>query len=752
MISKDLLKSLQMSVEEAKKCRHEYVTAEHLLHAFTYDAQATRILEACNANVDDLRKDLVTFFQSKVPIVDDDKHEPIQSIDFMIALQIASQHSLSSNQKSIDCSNVLVSLYRLEESHAIYFLKKQDVTRYDLVNYIAHGVSKVHDDMPDERGDPSSEINEDKGTVKKRKYKALDSFCVNLALKALAGEIDPIIGRQAELDRTIFICARRRKNNPLFVGDAGVGKTALAEGLALKIAKGDVPKSLKDATIFSLDMASLLAGTKYRGDFEDRLKAVLKELKEFPNALLFIDEIHTIIGAGATSAGSMDASNLLKPVLASGELRCIGSTTYKEYKILFEKDHALSRRFQKIDVTEPTIDEAIKILDGLSQYYAAYHHVKYSKEAIKAAVKLSAVHIHDRQLPDKAIDVIDEVGAKINILNKNAQKIPRVSVTDIEDVVASIAKIPARTVTQNDRVKLGDLETDLKQKIFGQDKAIEECCEAIIMSRSPLGERDKPIGSFMFCGPTGVGKTELAKQLAECMGIAFTRFDMSEYMEKHTVSRMIGAPPGYVGYDQGGLLTDAVHRTPHTVILFDEIEKAHEDIINILLQVMDYGTLTDSSGRKADFNNAIVILTTNAGSREMSKTAIGFNEKSGNKMSKKMVETIFSPEFRNRLSEIILFNPLSKPIVRQIIKKEIKALEQKLVQNHLSIHLEKEALNFLCEKGFDLVNGARMIKRLIESEIIRPLSKELLFNKPQKNSKITIKCKKGKLEHNIEIG
>jgi len=750
MISKDLLKSLQMSVEEAKKHKHEYVTVEHLLHAFTYDQQAMRILQACNINVDDLRKDLLEYFKDNIPIVDDERHEPMQSIDFMIALQIASQHSLSSNQKSIDCSNVLVSLYRLEESHAVYFLKKQDVTRYDLVNYVAHGVSKVNDDMPEEGIDSSSEVNGGEGASKKRKYKALGSFCVNLAVKAKAGEIDPIIGRQVELDRTIFICARRRKNNPLFVGDAGVGKTALAEGLALKIAKGDVPKSLKNATIFSLDMASLLAGTKYRGDFEDRLKAVLKELKEFPNALLFIDEIHTIIGAGATSGGSMDASNLLKPVLASGELRCIGSTTYKEYKILFEKDHALSRRFQKIDVAEPTIDEATKILDGLSQYYAAYHHVKYSKEAIKAAVKLSAVHIHDRQLPDKAIDVIDEAGAKINILNKKAGKIPKISVTDIEDIVASIAKIPARTVTRNDRIKLGDLEADLKQKIFGQDNAIEECCEAIIMSRSPLGDRDKPIGCFMFCGPTGVGKTELAKQLAECMGIAFTRFDMSEYMEKYTVSRLIGAPPGYVGYDQGGLLTDAVHRMPHTVLLLDEIEKAHEDIINLLLQVMDYGILTDSTGRKTDFKNAIVILTTNAGSREMNKIAIGFNEKSENIMDKKMVETIFSPEFRNRLSEIILFNPISKPIVRQIVKKEIKILEQKLVHNHLSIHLDEDALNYLCQKGFDPVNGARMIKRLIESEIIRPLSKELLFNKPQKNSKIHIKCKKGKLEHSIE--
>jgi len=750
MISKDLLKSLQMSIEEAKKHKHEYVTVEHLLHAFTFDNQAMRILQACNINVDDLRKDLLEYFKDNIPLVDDESHEPMQSIDFMVALQIASQHSLSSNQKSIDCGNVLVSLYRLEESHAVYFLKKQDVTRYDIVNYIAHGVSKVSDNMLDEGMDSSSEVNGDERALKKRKYKALDSFCVNLAIKALAGEIDPIIGRQAELDRTIFICARRRKNNPLFVGDAGVGKTALAEGLALKIAKGDVPKSLKDATIFSLDMASLLAGTKYRGDFEDRLKAVLKELKEFPNALLFIDEIHTIIGAGATSGGSMDASNLLKPILASGELRCIGSTTYKEFKVLFEKDHALSRRFQKIDVAEPTIDEAIKILDGLSQYYAAYHHVKYSKASIKAAVKLSAVHIHDRQLPDKAIDVIDEVGAKINILNKKAGKIPKISVTDIEDIVASIAKIPARTVTQNDRVKLGDLEADLKQKIFGQDKAIQECCEAIIMSRSPLGDRDKPIGCFMFCGPTGVGKTELAKQLAECMGIAFTRFDMSEYMEKHTVSRMIGAPPGYVGYDQGGLLTDAVHRTPHTVLLLDEIEKAHEDIINILLQVMDYGTLTDSNGRKTDFKNAIVILTTNAGSREMSQIAIGFKEKSENKMSKKMVETIFSPEFRNRLTEIILFNPISQPIVRQIVKKEIKNLKQKLSSNQLSIHLDEKALNYLCQKSFDSVHGARMIKRLIESEIIRPLSRELLFNKPQKNSKIYIKCKKGKLEHRVE--
>ena len=742
-----------MSVEKARKQKHEYVTLEHLLYAFTYNQQAMSILLGCNINVDELRKDLVGYIKDNIVVFKDQKHEPVQSIDFMTALQIASQHSLAVNQKSVDCGNVLVALYRLEESHAAYFLKKQDVTRYDLVNYISHGVSKGNADLPDEGTESFSGVNgeEDVSKKPKPKYKALDSFCVNLALKAKAGDIDPIIGRQVELDRAIFICARRRKNNPLFVGDAGVGKTALAEGLALKIVKGDVPTSLKNATIFSLDMASLLAGTKYRGDFEDRLKAVLKELKEFPNALLFIDEIHTIIGAGATSGGSIDASNLLKPVLANGQLRCIGSTTYKDYKNLFEKDHALSRRFQKIDVAEPSIDEAIKILEGLSKYYAAYHHVEYSKEAIKAAVKLSAIHIHDRQLPDKAIDGIDEVGAKINILNKKSGKIPKISISDIEDIVASIAKIPARTVTQDDRVKLKDLEADLKQKIFGQDNAIEECCEAIVMSRSPLGDRDKPIGSFMFCGPTGVGKTELAKQLAECMGIAFTRFDMSEYMEKHTVSRLIGAPPGYVGFDQGGLLTDAVHRTPHTVLLLDEIEKAHEDIINILLQVMDYGILTDSNGRKTDFKNAIIILTTNAGSREMNKTSVGFHEKTEIKMSKKMVETIFSPEFRNRLTEIILFNPISRPIVRQIVKKEIKNLEQKLAQNHLSIHLDDDALNYLCEKGFDLINGARVIKRLIESEIIRPLSKELLFNKPQKKSKIHIKCKKGKLEHSFGI-
>jgi len=742
-----------MSIEEAKRHKHEYVTVEHLLNAFTYDSKAIRILQASNININDLRKDLLDYFKSKVPIIDDEKHEPRQSIDFMIALEIASQHSLSSNQEFVDCSNVLVSLYRLEESHAVYFLRKQDVSRYDLVNYIAHGVSKINGDFDTivDGGNHSSSVVEEKGSEKKKKYKALETFCVNLADKAKGGEIDPIIGRQAELERTIFICARRRKNNPLYVGDAGVGKTALVEGLALKIAKGDVPKSLKDATIFSLDMASLLEGTKYRGDFEGRFKAVLKELKEYPNALLFIDEIHTIIGAGATSGGSMDASNLLKPVLASGELRCIGSTTYKEYKILFEKDHALSRRFQKIDVAEPTIDEAIKILNGLSQYYASYHHVDYSKEAIKAAVKLSAIHIHDRQLPDKAIDVIDEVGAKVHILNKREEKIPKIYVTDIEDIVASIAKIPARTVTQNDRVKLENLETDLKQRIFGQDQAIKECCEAIIMSRSPLGDRNKPIGSFMFCGPTGVGKTELAKQLAECMGVAFTRFDMSEYMEKHTVSRLIGAPPGYVGYDQGGLLTDAVHRTPHTVLLLDEIEKAHEDIINILLQVMDYGILTDSNGRKTDFKNALVILTTNAGSREMSKTAAGFHDKIENKMSKKMIETVFSPEFRNRLSQIVLFNPISKPIVRQIVKKEIKELEQKLLKSQLSIHLDEDALTYLCQKGFDPINGARLIKRLIEEEIVRPLSKELLFNKPQKNSKIHIKYKEGKLEHIIEI-
>lgn len=739
MIAKTLIENLTTAIANAQESQHEFVTPEHLLLAFTDDKHSVELLENVGVNIEELKADLQDHLATHIPKHNaDEDQDPIQSVDLQIALQIAAQHSFSANQKELDQYNVITALFRLEESFALYFLQKQGVTRLDVVNYISHGVSKIEAEFPED-----VEIETD--AENKNTRDPLDRFCVNLTQRALDGKIDPIIGRKSEIDRCIFILARRRKNNPIFVGEAGVGKTAIAEGLALKIAERNVPDSLVDTQVFALDIASLLAGTKFRGDFEERLKAVLKALDNAGDTVLFIDEIHTIVGAGAASGGSMDASNLLKPALANGTLRCMGATTYKEYKSIFEKDHALARRFQKIDIAQPSLEDTIAILKGLAPKYETFHNVSYAIPALKAIANLSSVHINDRQNPDKSIDVMDEAGAKAKVTRGTTTTPIKIRVSDIEAIIASITKTPTKTVSQDDSRRLENLAADLKAKIYGQDHAITECVDAVILGRSPLKDTEKPIASLLFYGQTGVGKTELAKQLAEELGISFTRFDMTEYMEKHTVSRLIGAPPGYVGYDQGGQLTDAISKTPHTVLLLDEIEKAHPDIASILLQVMDYGKLTDANGRKVDFSNVILILTTNAGGREMSANPIGFETQQDSRVSLKMIEQVFSPEFRNRLSAIIPFNPITKEIVTKIIDKEMKALEKRLIEKKITLTLSPAAKAHLSKKGFDPINGARVIRNLIEHEITRPLSKHLLFNKIQGNRRIDIDIKKEKV-------
>ena len=730
MIAKTLIESFNSALEYAKKERHEYLTPEHLLLAFTDDARSLELLENVGVTIDVLKSDISEHLKTHLPrFPEESSQEPIQSIDLQRVLQIAAQHSLSSEQETIDHYNVIAALFRLRDSFALYFLQKQGVTRLDVVNYISHGVSKTAED--------SKAASEDDAPKSSNSKNPLERFCTHLTQRALDGEIDPIIGRDAEIDRCVFICARRRKNNPVFVGEAGVGKTAIAEGLALKIAHGQVPDALANTTIYTLDVASLLAGTKFRGDFEERLKAVLNALSEVGDTILFIDEIHSIIGAGAASGGAMDASNLLKPALANGTLRCMGATTYKEYKSIFEKDHALARRFQKIDVAEPSISDTVSILKGLAPKYESFHSVTYSLPALKAIASLSALHITDRHNPDKSIDVLDEAGARAKITKGHQSQPVKIRVQDIEHVVASISKIPPKTVSQDDSRRLEQLEDDLKGKLYGQDEAVKECVDAVILGRSPLRDTEKPIASFLFYGPTGVGKTELAKQLADNLGIAFTRFDMTEYMEKHTVSRLIGAPPGYVGYDQGGQLTDAIQKTPHTVLLLDEIEKAHPDIANILLQVMDYGKLTDSNGRKVDFSNVILILTTNAGGREMNSARIGFANEPDSKIGGKIIEQVFSPEFRNRLSAIIPFNPVTLEMVSLIIDKEILALQKRLSDKKITLTLSEKAKAYLAEKSFDAQNGARVIQSVIQHEVTRPLSKQLLFG-AKKAAKVDI--------------
>ncbi len=735
MIAKSLIDCIATAFDYAKKERHEYVTPEHLLLAFTDESQSIELLENVGVTVGVLKTDLSEHLNIHIPrFLEDKSQEPTQSIDLQVVLQIAAQHSLTSEQKDIDQYKVIAAMFRLRESFALYFLKKQGLSRLDVVNYISHGIRKTVEgdtfDIEDESPQASTSKN------------PLERFCTDLTARALDGKIDPIIGRDAEIDRCVFICARRRKNNPIFVGEAGVGKTAIAEGLALKIAHGEVSDTLANTKIYALDIASLLAGTKFRGDFEERLKAVLKALDESGDTILFIDEIHTIVGAGAASGGAMDASNLLKPALANGSLRCMGATTFKEYKSIFEKDQALSRRFQKIDVAEPSIDDTIAILKGLAPKYEAFHNVTYSLPTLKAIVNLSSLHINDRHNPDKSIDVLDESGAKAKITKGHLAQPVKIRVQDIEQVVASISKTPPKTVSQDDSRRLAQLADDLKAKLYGQDDAVKECVDAVILGRSPLRDTEKPIASLLFYGPTGVGKTELAKQLADNLGIAFTRFDMTEYMEKHTVSRLIGAPPGYVGYDQGGQLTDAIQKTPHTVLLLDEIEKAHPDIANILLQVMDYGKLTDSNGRKVDFSNVILILTTNAGGREMNRIPIGFTHETGTKVGRKIIQQVFSPEFRNRLSAIIPFKPVTLEMVKMIVDKEILALQKRLFDKKITLTLSKKAKAYLADKSLDTKNGARVIQSVIQHEVTMPLSKQLLFgSKKQTKTDILIDVK-----------
>ncbi|HJT12242.1 MAG TPA: ATP-dependent Clp protease ATP-binding subunit ClpA [Dongiaceae bacterium] len=737
MLSPNLEQTLRRALAHANDRRHDYATLEHLLLALVDDQDAIAVMRACNVDVERLRRDLSDYVDNQLGNIVGSHHaEAKPTTGFQRVLQRAAIHVQSSGREEVTGANILVALFSERESHAVFFLQEQEMSRLDAVNYISHGIAKAPGRSEPRRvrgADPEAEGN---GGVKTGSD-ALEAYCVNLNQKAKDGRIDPLIGRESEVNRTIQVLCRRTKNNPLYVGDPGVGKTAIAEGLARRIVNGDVPDVLKNATIFALDMGALLAGTRYRGDFEERLKAVVKELEATDGAILFIDEIHTVIGAGATSGGSMDASNLLKPALQSGQLRCIGSTTYKEYRQYFEKDRALVRRFQKIDVNEPSVEDAVKILRGLKPYYEKHHSVRYTQEAIRASVELAARYINDRKLPDKAIDVIDEVGAAQMLLPESKRK-KTITVKDVEATVATIARIPPKSVSKDDKNTLKNLLRDLKTMVFGQDKAIEALVAAIKLSRAGLREPEKPIGCYLFSGPTGVGKTEVARQLALCMGIELTRFDMSEYMERHTVSRLIGAPPGYVGFDQGGLLTDAIDQHPHSVLLLDEIEKAHPDLFNILLQVMDHGKLTDHNGKIVDFRNVILIMTTNAGAQEMSKAAIGFGRERREGEDQEAINRMFTPEFRNRLDQIIAFSNLPPEVVAQVVDKFVMQLEAQLADRHVSIDLSDEARKWLAQKGFDPLYGARPLARVIQENIKKSLAEDILFGKLEKGGTVRI--------------
>jgi ATP-dependent Clp protease ATP-binding subunit ClpA len=741
MISKELETTLNTALNEAKRRRHEYVCLEHLLYALLQDKDAGAAMLNCGGDLERLRKSLEEFFSGQLETLPDGLiQEPQQTLGFHRVLQRAVIHAQSAEKKEINGGNLLIAMFREPDCYAVYLLEEQGITRFDVVNYISHGISKIAtgEELPQSE-DESSE--EEKPS---QRVNPLEAFTVNLVNRAAQGSIDPLIGREDEIERTIHVLCRRRKNNPIYVGDPGVGKTAIAEGLALKIHRGEVPDALKSAVIYALDMGALLAGTKFRGDFEARLKGVLAGLKKKPDTILFIDEIHTIVGAGATSGGSMDASNILKPALASGELKCIGSTTYHDYKSYFERDRALARRFQKIEIPEPSQDEAYKILEGLKPHYEKHHGVHYSTAAIRAAVQLSAKHINDRRLPDKAIDVIDEIGAAVKLQPADKRK-KTIGAKDIEKIVAKIAKIPPRSVSTSDKEQLQNLDRDLKLVVFGQDAAIETLAGTIKLSRSGLGHPEKPIGCFLFSGPTGVGKTEVAKQLAQVMGIEFLRFDMSEYMEKHTVSRLIGAPPGYVGFDQGGLLTDAINRNPYAVLLLDEIEKAHPDLFSILLQVMDHATLTDNNGKKADFRNIILIMTTNAGAREMSGAPLGFAAQSNVGKGKEAIEKMFSPEFRNRIDAMVTFNALSPENIERVVEKFIMELDHQLNEKKVFLQLTPKARRWFAERGYDPAFGARPMARLIQNEIKRVLADEILFGKLQNGGKVEVDESEGKL-------
>ncbi|PUA16792.1 ATP-dependent Clp protease ATP-binding subunit ClpA [Glaciimonas sp. PCH181] len=736
MIAQELEVSLHMAFVEARQARHEFITVEHLLLALLDNPSAAEVLRACAGNIEDLRKTLTIFIGDNTPTVPGSGEVDTQpTLGFQRVIQRAIMHvqSASNGKKEVTGANVLVAIFGEKDSHAVYYLHQQGVTRLDVVNFISHGVRK------DQIGDTqkSSEGVEEVQAEGQQKESPLDQFTQNLNKLAIEGKIDPLIGREFEVERVIQTLCRRRKNNPLLVGEAGVGKTAIAEGLAWRITQGDVPEILSNAIVYSLDMGALLAGTKYRGDFEQRLKAVLKQLKDSEHGILFIDEIHTIIGAGSASGGTLDASNLLKPALSSGQLKCIGATTYTEFRGVFEKDHALSRRFQKIDVNEPTVEQTVQILRGLKSRFEEHHGVKYSAIALTTAAELAARFINDRHLPDKAIDVIDEAGAAQRVLPKSKQK-KTIGKTEIEDIISKIARIPPQTVNQDDRSKLKTIDRDLRNVVFGQDPAIDALASAIKMARAGLGKTDRPIGSFLFSGPTGVGKTEVAKQLAFILGIELIRFDMSEYMERHAVSRLIGAPPGYVGFDQGGLLTEAVTKKPHAVLLLDEIEKAHPDIFNILLQVMDHGTLTDNNGRKADFRNVIIIMTTNAGAESLQKRTIGFTEKkeAGDEMAD--IKRMFTPEFRNRIDSIISFRALDEEVILRVVDKFLMQLEEQLHEKKVEAVFSENLRKFLARKGFDPLMGARPMSRLIQDMIRKALADELLFGKLVAGGRVTV--------------
>ena len=748
MLSKELEATLNAAFKEARESRHEFMTVEHLLLALTDNDVAAKILTTCGGDLDSIRRQLNSFIEDSAPLLSEDTSRDTQpTIGFQRVLQRAVFHVQSSGKKEVTGANVLVAIFGERESHAVYLLNQQNIARLDIVNCISHGISKDNEDAEGEDDFDDSPDNE--ALTNKEEKSALDLYTVNLNEAAAAGNIDPLVGREDEIERTAQILCRRKKNNPLFVGEAGVGKTAIAEGLARRIFEGNIPDILSSSTVYSLDLGALIAGTKYRGDFEARMKSVLEELKEDKESVLFIDEIHTIIGAGSASGGVMDASNLIKPALVSGELRCIGSTTHQEYRSIFEKDRALARRFQKVDVLEPSEEEAIKILQGLKERFEKHHSIKYTSQAIRSAVELTNRHINDRNLPDKAIDVIDEAGARQRLLPVSRRR-KTIGVGEIEEIVSKIARIPPKTVSTSDKDVLKTLERDLKMVVFGQDEAIGTLSASIKMARSGLANREKPIGSFLFAGPTGVGKTEVTKQLASLLGVELVRFDMSEYMERHTVSRLIGAPPGYVGYDTGGLLTEAVIKSPHSVLLLDEIEKAHPDVMNILLQVMDHGTLTDANGRKTDFRNVVIVMTTNAGAEKINRASIGFTMQNHASDAGEEVKKSFTPEFRNRLDGIIQFAPLGTDTIAHVVDKFLVELESQLDEQKVSLLADKKARNWLAKKGYDPLMGARPMRRIIQEKIKRPLADQLLFGELTSGGHIKVTVEKGDLIVKIE--
>ncbi|MBK8465971.1 MAG: ATP-dependent Clp protease ATP-binding subunit ClpA [Chloracidobacterium sp.] len=746
MLTRELEETLSFAVDEAVKHKHEFVTLEHLLFALLEDTAAREILFNCGAQIDELGRALLGYFEDALEKMPPNaKAMPELTSTFQSTISYAVLQAEGSGQGAVDGGNILAALYQAEQSYAVYLLLQQGVTRLDILNYISHGISKI------DQGEPMFDgIDDEELDSSAQRKKPLESFCVELVAKAAAGQIDPIVGRGPEIERTIQVLCRRKKNNPLYVGEPGVGKTALAEGLALKISEGDVPEVLQGAKVFALDMGTVLAGTRYRGDFEQRFKAIINELKEQENAILFIDEIHTIVGAGAVSGGSMDASNILKPALADGSLRCIGSTTHAEYKSAFDRDRALARRFQRIDINEPTVDETYEILKGLKKFYEQHHGVRYGNDALRTAAELAGKYINDRFLPDKAIDVIDEVGASVKLLPVSRRP-KRVTVQMVENTIARMAKIPPKTVVADERSRLKTLRDDIKKAIFGQDAAIDAIVDAIQISRAGLGHQTKPVGSFLFSGPTGVGKTEVSKQLAEILGVEFLRYDMSEYAEPHTVSRLIGAPPGYVGFDQGGLLTEAIMRTPHAVLVLDEIEKAHPNLFNLLLQVMDSATLTDNNGKKADFRNVILIMTTNAGARELSSGGMGFRNSSDTKGNAKgVIERTFTPEFRNRLDAWVPFKPLDLDVIKLIVDKFTKELNGQLAEKRVLVKLTEEAREWLAKNGFDARYGARPMSRLIHEKIKQPLANEILFGKLADGGSALVEVKDDNLKLNLD--